>query len=78
MYRENNAEVEKEVIEPFNEVINYIDGKAIIKDELDVIYVCEIPEEFVILGDPMELKDLTPLKELPEADQQAIMEAIAE
>lgn len=70
-------EIPTEKYEPFNEVINYIHGKAIVKDEYDNIFVCEIPEEFVNMNEPMLLEDLTPISQLPEDEQKQIMREIS-
>lgn len=55
-----------------NTIIAYIDGKAIVEDDYGELYYCEMPEDFIILGETMAEQDLTPLSELSVAEQYHI------
>lgn len=59
-----------------NEVIAYIDGKAIIEDDFGKLYYIEIEEEFVTLGEVAFSSDLTPISELEESMQLNILKVI--
>lgn len=55
-----------------NEVVGYVDGKAIIRDDNGRWFFLEMPEEFISLGEQIRTADLTPLEVLPEIKQKLI------
>lgn len=59
-----------------NEVVNYINGKAIVMDEYKRLYAYECPERNVRLGETIALSLLTPLKELPETEREKILKEL--
>lgn len=61
-----------------NEVIGYIDGMAIIKDDADRWFFIEIPEAFVTSGEQMLEDDLTPLELLNIKEQQKILKEMVD
>lgn len=61
-----------------NTIIAYIDGKAIVEDELGELYYCEMPEDFVTIGETMFEEDLTPISELSIMEQYNIRSQLAE
>jgi hypothetical protein len=56
-----------------NEVVGYVDGKAIIRDDNGRWFFLEIPEEFVSPGEQIWAADLTQLEILPEIKQKLIL-----
>lgn len=56
-----------------NEIIGYVDGKAIIRDEDGRWFFLEIPEALVFSGEQIQTVDLTPLEVLPEIEQKQIL-----
>ena len=61
-----------------NTIIAYIDGKAIVEDEEGELYYCDIPEDFVTIGETMIENDLTPLSELSIMEQYNIKSQLSE
>ena len=61
-----------------NTIIAYIDGKAIVEDEEGELYYCDIPEDFVTIGETMFENDLTPLSELSIMEQYNIKSQLSE
>jgi|LGVE01.1.fsa_nt_gb hypothetical protein len=61
-------EVQKE-----NEVVGYVSGKAIIKNEDGQWFFIEMPEEFITQREQMFEDDLTPLEQLSLEDQNNIL-----
>lgn len=61
-----------------NTIIAYIDGKAIVKNDDGELYYCEMPEDFVTIGETMFEADLTPVSELPIMQQYSIQTQLAE
>jgi hypothetical protein len=61
-----------------NTIIAYIDGKAIIEDEEGKLYYCDIPEDFVTIGETMFENDLTSLSELSIMEQYNIKSQLLE
>lgn len=61
-----------------NTVVAYIDGKAIVENDDGDLYYCEMPEEFVVLGETMFENDLTPISELSIMQQYNIRSQLAE
>lgn len=58
-----------ETLQNDNMIIAYIDDKAIIEDEYGDLFFCLIPEEHITIGETMLEEDLTPLSDLPIAEQ---------
>jgi hypothetical protein len=56
-----------------NEIIGYVDGKAIIRDEDGRWFFLEIPEVLVLAGEQIQTVDLTPIEVLPEIEQKQIL-----
>ncbi|AFA47940.1 hypothetical protein [Acetobacterium woodii] len=56
-----------------NEVIGYVAGKAIIRDEDGRWFFLEIPEALVFPGEQIQSTDLTPLEVLPEIEQKLVL-----
>lgn len=56
-----------------NEIIGYVDGKAIIRDEDGRWFFLEIPEALVLPGEQIQTADLTPLEVLPEIEQKQVL-----
>lgn len=50
-------------------VLMYTEGLAICEDDWGNFWVAEMPEEFVTVGDDMEIDGLIPFEDIP-ADQQ--------
>lgn len=48
----------------------YTEGMAICEDDWENLWAAEMPEEFVTVGEDMEIDGLIPFEDLP-ADQQA-------
>lgn len=63
-------------IQPNNTIIAYIDDKAIIEDDYGTLFFCIMPEEFVNIGETMFANDLTPVSELPIAEQYYITQRL--
>ena len=61
-----------------NTIVAYIDGKAIVLGDDGEYYYCEMPEEFVTIGETMFEADLTPVSELPIIKQYSILSQLAE
>ncbi len=51
-------------------VLMYTEGMAICEDDWENLWAAEMPEEFVTVGEDMEIDGLIPFEDLP-ADQQA-------
>lgn len=68
----------RDVYQKDNSIIAYIDGKAIVKDDDGELYYCEIPEEFITLGETMFAADLTPLSDLTIMEQYSIQSQLSE
>lgn len=68
----------KEKFQKDNTIIAYIDGKAIVEDEEGELYYCDIPEDFVTIGETMFENDLTPLSELSIMEQYNIKSQLSE
>lgn len=64
--------------QPFNEIINYMDGMAIIKDDYGTLYYLVIEEEFVVIGEVVLQSDLNPITNLTEVLQQKILDRLGE
>lgn len=60
-------------VEIENEVVGYVDGKAIIRDENGRWFFLEIPEEFVSPGEQIQTADLTPLEALSEITRKQVL-----
>ncbi len=54
-------------------IIAYIDGRAICMDEFGDFLFCELPEEFVVVGEAILLSDLMPIGALPPNEQKKII-----
>lgn len=68
--------MELDSLQPNNEIIAYINGKAIVlNDNGDLLYA-EIPEEFVTIGGFIFPEGLSPLSELPAPEQRIIQKHI--
>lgn len=65
-------------IQTDNTIIAYIDGKAIVLGDEGELYYCEMPEDFVTIGETMFEADLTPVSELPIMQQYSIQAQLAE
>ncbi|KNZ42433.1 hypothetical protein [Acetobacterium bakii] len=61
-----------------NEVIGYMAGKAIVKDEEGRWFFVEIPEEFIIAGEQIFEEDLSPLELLPKMVQSYILKEMGD
>lgn len=61
-----------------NEVVNYLNGAAIVMDDLNNLYVYECPEENVVLGETIDAMLLTPIKLLPEPQQEEILKTVGD
>lgn len=59
-----------------NEVVNYINGKAIVMDDYEDLYYFECPEENVVLGETIDHMLLKPLASLPEVERQEIEKSL--
>ena len=68
----------KDKFQKDNPIIAYIDGKAIVEDEEGELYYCDIPEDFVTIGETMFENDLTPLSELSIMEQYNIKSQLSE
>ena len=68
----------KDTFQKDNTIIAYIDGKAIVEDEEGELYYCDIPEDFVTIGETMFENDLTPLSELSIMEQYNIKSQLSE
>jgi|UniRef100_UPI003FEEBD50 hypothetical protein len=68
----------KDKFQKDNTIIAYIDGKAIVEDEEGELYYCDIPEDFVTIGETMFENDLTPLSELSIMEQYNIKSQLSE
>lgn len=69
-------ESRRENVQVDNEVVNYLNGKAIIQDDFGELFYLEIDEEFVVLGETVLSEDLRPISELPEEEQAKILSRI--
>lgn len=59
-----------------NEVVGYVNGKAIVlNDQGDYFYVT-VPIEFVNDGETFLEQDLTPLNALPDSEQKDILNSL--
>ena len=61
-----------------NEVIAYIDGLAIISDEWDRLFFCELPPNAVAIGNVVETQYLQPIKILASEIQEKILKEVRE
>ena len=68
----------KDKFQKDNTIIAYIDGKAIVEDEEGELYYCDIPEDFVTIGETMFENELTPLSELSIMEQYNIKSQLSE
>lgn len=68
----------KDKFQKDNTIIAYIDDKAIVEDEEGELYYCDIPEDFVTIGETMFENDLTPLSELSIMEQYNIKSQLSE
>lgn len=68
----------KDKFQKDNTILAYIDGKAIVEDEEGELYYCDIPEDFVTIGETMFENDLTPLSELSIMEQYNIKSQLSE
>ncbi len=59
-----------------NEIIAYINGKAIIETEWGNLYYIEMPEEFVTIGETVEMNGLTEFEALSVDERKEILQAI--
>lgn len=55
-----------------NDIVGYVNGKAIVKDDSGRWFFLEIPEEFVSPGEQIFEDDLTPLTILDKEEQNMI------
>jgi len=56
-----------------NEIVGYVDGKAIVKDDSGRWFFIDIPEAFVTPGEQAFEEDLTPLEMLSPDEQKKII-----
>ena len=61
-----------------NEVIGYMNGKAIVKNENSEWFYVEVPEEFIIDGEQIADEDLAPLELLPKPVQMGILKEMGD
>lgn len=61
-----------------NEVIGYVNGKAIVKNENDQWFYVEVPEEFIIAGEQIADEDLTSLELLPKQVRVGILKEMGD
>lgn len=59
-----------------NEVIAYINGKAIVLNDDGNLFYAEMPEEFVTIGGFIFPDGLSPLSDLPAPEQRIIQKHI--
>lgn len=60
-----------------NDIVGYVNGKAIVKDDSGRWFFLEIPEEFVSPGEQIFEDDLTPLAILDKEEQNMIAKELA-
>jgi len=60
-----------------NDIVGYVNGKAIVKDDSGRWFFLEIPEEFVSPGEQIFEDDLTPLTILDKEEQNMIAKELA-
>lgn len=60
-----------------NEIVGYYESLAIVKDELDNLFYCEIPENLLAFGETMQPKDLSPISNLSNKVQKKIKHKFA-
>ncbi|PKM48576.1 hypothetical protein [Acetobacterium malicum] len=61
-----------------NEVIGYMNGKAIVKNENGEWFYVEVPEEFIIAGEQIADEDLAPLELLPKQVRTGILKEMGD
>jgi hypothetical protein len=61
-----------------NEVVGYVSGKAIVKNEDGQWFFIEMPEEFITLREQMFERDLTPLEQLSKDEQKSILKEMVD
>lgn len=64
--------MELDSLQPNNEIIAYINGKAIVLNDNGDLFYAEMPEEFVTIGGFIFSGGLSPLSELPSPEQRLI------
>lgn len=63
---------EDERPQPSNEVVYYINGKAIVQDDYGELYYFECPEENVVLGETIDQMILNPISSLSQQERTII------
>lgn len=63
---------EDERPQPSNEVVYYINGKAIVQDDYGELYYFECPEENVALGETIDQMILNPISSLSQQERTII------
>lgn len=63
-------------IQADNEIIGYVDGYTVIKNEWGSLFVVEQPEEAGAIGEVVESKYLISLEQLPDKEQSKIKKAV--
>jgi len=61
-----------------NTVIASMGDMAIVKDDRGSLYICEMPEEFIEIGEIMPFEDLTPLDEMPTSTIEKVLAIVEE
>lgn len=69
---------EDERSQPSNEVVYYINGKAIVQDDYGELFYFECPEENVVLGETIDQMILSPFSSLPEKEKTVIEQDLKE
>lgn len=64
------------MIQTDNEVVGYINGKAIVVDDIGDYYFVRIPEEFVEHGETFLEAELTPVDALPGEEKIKILKIV--
>ena len=59
-----------------NEIIAYIDGMAIVRNEWGNLFFFEVPEEYCEIGDVVESHYLSPIEELDPELKSRVLQAL--